>query len=1169
MLNTHELPQMRTPEGPVYALSLGAWERKAGFALVLLTSVVAVIWLTFVSTAQAGYEPVGVFAESGEGSLGGGPSGLAVNDTTGEVYEADQAESRVLRFDSRGNFLADWGWGVASGAREYQRCGPAEALNTVCNEGEGGGQFGEGAGELADPDAIAVDPVTGDVYVEAAGRQNGVVQVFSDEGEIIGSFGEKGTGSPEKIQSPGGGIAVDASGDVYLIDSGEASGYGPRVMEFRPESPGDYKSYVYAGRSHDLFVGAHSSSANSLAVDSHGDFYLAGGERVYRFEASDLANPTWERRFPSLRGLAVDPTSGDAFVYSYGEKKYNKLDSDNGETLEVFPVTEGSNGESVAIGGAVFNPSMVWDAGSPAGVLYTDIGANSDTGRRAHGIIFAQPPVFPPTIVAESVSAVGSTSVSLVAQVNPNGYETRYHFEYGSEDCSMGGCVEAPVGGGDLGAGQESLTASVTLSGLHSGSTYHYRVTATNQFGTSRGEDGVFTTFASSAGLPDGRVYEMVSPAFKQGEDVFPPGGEYGPCQCEPGEPNPKAPMQSAPDGDSVVYEGFPFSLQGGAVGENEYLSTRTATGWHTRDLSPTLMNRGSGRYWAFSSDLLHGMLEQGSPSLAPDVPAEYEDLYLQDDQGGGLQPLLTSVPSNRSGSLPSNLFTLRFAGASSDFTRVMFEADDVLTSATQFAPAPEDGGPESGSSGTSKHNLYEWTDGSLKLINVFPGNATTKAAAEIGSGKQLASTTESGPDFSHAVSDDGSRIFWTDTQSKRVYVRVDGERTLEIPDAGAFLTAAADGSRVLLSDGHMYDLGTSKLTDLTGGHGGFQGILGAGEDLSRVYFIDTEVLTGAEQNDEAGMAQTDKDNAYAYDAETGGIRFIATLSAKDNGVGVGEILGSWKASPSNRLAQVTADGRFLAFVSFQSLTGYDNTGVQGGASDSEVFEYDSASGGLVCVSCGPQGVRPTGGSRLGLIDPLQSIFPQPHDLAEDGRVFFDSRTVLSPHDVNGSVQDVYEYEPAGIGTCAQKTGCISLISAGSSSTDSEFVDATPSGSDAFFTTHSQLVVEDQDDLVDLYDARAGGGFPELTAPICTGTGCQGIPSAPPIFATPSSVTFEGVGNFAASTPVRARKATKKRAKRCPRSGKRRRGRCVPVHHAKKGKRMTAARKGHSTGRVK
>ena len=46
--------------------------------------------------------------------------------------------------------------------------------------------------------------------------------------------------------------------------------------------------------------------------------------------------------------------------------------------------------------------------------------------------------------------------------------------------------------------------------------------------------------------------------------------------------------------------------------------------------------------------------------------------------------------------------------------------------------------------------------------------------------------------------------------------------------------------------------------------------------------------------------------------------------------------------------------------------------------------------------------------------------------------------------------------------------------------------------------TRDQLVAGDHDQLYDLYDARFHGGFPEVTSPQCTGTGCQGVPNAPP-----------------------------------------------------------------------
>ncbi len=152
--------------------------------------------------------------------------------------------------------------------------------------------------------------------------------------------------------------------------------------------------------------------------------------------------------------------------------------------------------------------------------------------------------------------------------------------------------------------------------------------------------------------------------------------------------------------------------------------------------------------------------------------------------------------------------------------------------------------------------NLYEWVEGELRLINVLPGNGSAAVGAVLGAGRLLAEEPYT-PIVDHAISDDGSRIFWSAEQTGEVYVRVDGEETLEIPGPGTckesvaeanrvcFLTASADGTGVLLSDGQVYELNEAgsayePTVDLTEGEGGFEGILGATEDLSRIYFVDT-----------------------------------------------------------------------------------------------------------------------------------------------------------------------------------------------------------------------------------------------------------------------------------------------------------------------------------------
>ena len=499
------------------------------------------------------------------------------------------------------------------------------------------------------------------------------------------------------------------------------------------------------------------------------------------------------------------------------------------------------------------------------------------------------------------------------------------------------------------------------------------------------------------------------------------------------------------------------------------------------------------------------------------------------------LNPLLQSEPPNRT----PQAFEMNYAGATADFSRLFFEANDALTGETPFAPEAVDGGE-------SKSNLYEWAEGQLRLVNVLPGNAETSPGAVFGSGTQLAGGGNiPSSNFFHAISTDGSRVFWSDG-ADQVYVRESGETTREIPDSAAYLAASADGSKVLLSDGHLIGLGDEEPTvDLTEGKGGFQGILGQSEDLSSVYFVDTAVLTGEEENEHGAKAQSGKDNLYAWHE---GVRtYVATLLPTDS-PDEGDSVGDWKASPSSRTAEASPNGRWVSFISAAPLTGYDNIGPCGHSGGgetivtpcNEVFLYDSATGELVCASCNPTGARPLGFSTLRLIYLLEDGAPQPRYLSDSGRLFFDSQDSLSPFDTNAggqpgrAVEDVYEYEPEGVGTCKRETGCVSLISAGHEPVDSNFLASDESGKNVFFTTRDQLTLADKDELVDVYDAREGGGIPaesESGRGECQGEACQAQVSAPND-PTPGSSTFEGAGNVDEKKPAKKKAHKRKHAKK-------------------------------------
>jgi alpha-tubulin suppressor-like RCC1 family protein len=117
----------------------------------------------------------------------------------------------------------------------------------------------------------------------------------------------------------------------------------------------------------------------------------------------------------------------------------------------------------------------------------------------------------PPVVVTGGVSALTLTSATLNATVNPNGGEvSSCEFEYGTTN-SYGTSVPC---GPSPGAGEAPVAVSATLNSLAEGVTYHYRISATNAGGLSRGSDETFATVTS--GAPEfGRCVKV--PAEKEG----------------------------------------------------------------------------------------------------------------------------------------------------------------------------------------------------------------------------------------------------------------------------------------------------------------------------------------------------------------------------------------------------------------------------------------------------------------------------------------------------------------------------------------------------------------------------------------------------------------------------------------------------------------------------
>jgi DNA-binding beta-propeller fold protein YncE len=1132
------------------------------------------------------------------------PTGIAVNEATGDIYVVDSGNNRIVRFNSNHEFIAAWGYGVKDGKKEFEIC------TSSCKAGLAGHAKGElhGAQTIAvDNSTSGTDPSRGDVYVEAVtpyeeevgGKElefeYGVIDKFTPSGEVGGKpeplgqikgWHEKG-GSGEKFEAPHG-VAVGPTGQLWIADEEEL------LIVF---DNSEKNKFLHIVESEEI-----SEGRPGLALDKAGSIYYAhsfeagegqtvvGKEKLFQEESSFLGltvNEAIDQK--NTTGLAVAANNNDVLL-------------DHGESVSVYDSAE--NLVQVFGKGDIGSGTGLTEDGADEQVLVAD-GSKID--------VFEPEPPGPPSIDEAAASGTTQTTSKLSALIDPTGSATSYAFRYSTQAVPPAGspctspCVQVPSSPAALGASFGDMTAEQQIEGLAPQTTYHYLVIAENEAGgTKHVVESAARSFRtqselSGSTLPDGRVWELVSPPKKNGAAIQGLTGEGGL-------------VESSANGRSVTYvsegaikgiseDGKEIEPEGNRGPEvTQILSSRTESGWYSSDLD-TRHNEAEGltpgsapEYRAFSEDLSLSLVEPfGSEAVErPPLSAEATERtpYLRHDEtcqsapASCFQPLLTSNDVPKGESFGGKA---RFVAGTPDLSHI------VLKSTVPLSSEPL----------KTHENLYEWTasgepaGGSAKLINLLPGGGESASGAELGYAKGNVSLLRG------AISTDGSRYVWTTEENEelpnRLYLRDmtaggNGETLqLDVPEAGVsqapgtctehptqcqrpyYQDANANGSIIFFTDearlttnaGATLDkpdlyacqvqvsegkLAGCKLTDLTplgSEPANVQGLLmGVSEDGTIVYFVADGAYGGAPagtcRKGEAGRAkQTEGSEAQAlantcnlYEVQLSEAtgkwstpKYLDTLSAEDE--------FDWHPqgglNPSTLTSRVSGNGQWLAFMSDRSLGSYNTRGTSGRNAE-EVYLYDAADGSTRCASCNPTGARPTGifdqefaGEGIGLLvdrsltwtkrwlaanipgyTPLElnNSFYQSRYLDNQGRLYFNSPEGLVAADKNGK-EDAYQYEPPGVGGCteasqsfgAESGGCVDLISSGTSSKESAFMDASESGEDVFFTTAEPLVLSDRDTSYDVYDATVCGvaGRPAcLLPPEASPPRCESTPECSP-----------------------------------------------------------------------
>jgi hypothetical protein len=640
--------------------------------------------------------------------------------------------------------------------------------------------------------------------------------------------------------------------------------------------------------------------------------------------------------------------------------------------------------------------------------------------------------------------------------------------------------------------------------------------------------------------------------------------------------------IQAAENGDGLAYlslGSIEEAPQGNrAVESSSVLAHRESDGdWNSKDITPPHVKATAVRdaeYKLMTPDLSRALLEARDEAPLSPWTTERTPYLRENTEPPQYTPLLTSAEGHANVP-PGTEFgqSLDLMGATRDLSEV------ALRSKAPLVP------------GAEENSLYLWRAGQIKAVSKLPstgGGGPNVVSGSLGSGVGS---------VRNAISDDGVRVFWAPGEGyssvgielPALYLydtSAEESVRLDVPEAGAseegetrpaFQGASADGTIVFFTDSQRLtkdasatgrDLyrceipsgtamtGCASLIDVSAPPAGSgesanvkDQVLAISQDGRRIYFVAGGALdTRANQN--GSSANTGEPNLYLWQ-EGDGVRFVATLSegdAPDWGAGPTRVIGySGRSSVGS-----SPSGRYLAFMSDRSLTGYDSRETSAAEAAEEVFRYDAVGEELLCVSCNASGANPQAvlmPNRIGVnkkvdtqgmwaerwvaatlpearTEDFGDSFYRPRSVLENGRVFFNSYDSLVSADSNNE-WDVYQYEPTSTGSCTAASrgpalarlpaGCVSLISSGTGDEEAAFLDASASGDDVFFLTAAALSALDEDDLYDAYDARVGGVVAErLPHSACSGDACQPAPQSPAA-STPASFSFHGSGNLIAS----------------------------------------------------
>jgi sugar lactone lactonase YvrE len=468
-----------------------------------------------------------------------GIRGLAVRPGAGNVFVADPTNRRVLEYQQDGSFVRGWGFGVDTGAAQFQVCTTASTCQAANAAGLANGQLSNNS-----PLGLAVDS-QGVVYATDAASGASAQRIVRFDADLaptepgppfpdssaalLGLINPTGAGGPLlatttatnglKVDLDSDGAGSDEESLLALRDPNTPTTANTIVQELDiptegAELPADA---VTVTDTHSFAA----QSVNGLGVNGgSGNVFLAISLVAVNFPScgcGTAAGLIALNDAVAMEATATPPTTVTATTADLA----GSVNAGEGVAKYQFQVAKGGGaftnvGSAGYISGSTDRPVSTTATGLAPSTIYrsrivvrrfTSLTAPVESVTTTDALFVTG--VSGPDAVTHEPASISATEATLAGEVNPNGSLTDYSFSYGL-DLAYTSETQPKTAG----EGTDYQPASDDIDSLEPGFVYHNQVCATNPHGDDCGQDVDFPTRPLvSAGA--GREYELVSPSDK------------------------------------------------------------------------------------------------------------------------------------------------------------------------------------------------------------------------------------------------------------------------------------------------------------------------------------------------------------------------------------------------------------------------------------------------------------------------------------------------------------------------------------------------------------------------------------------------------------------------------------------------------------------------------